>query len=188
MLCDNCKHNEATILIKEIHNGSAVSINLCAECARKKEQQGELGSLGFNLAEVLFDIGKLTKALKPGNPATPEMEVPREVADAVCPHCGWSAAKIRENEGRLGCPECYRTFAPLVEGAVERIQRGMVHMGKRPVADGSGGAVALRMELERLQRGLPELIRREEYEAAAVSRDRIAALRRELEAAEAERK
>ena len=66
MLCDNCKKNEATILIKEIHNGSSVSINLCAECARKKEQQGELGSLGFNLAEVLFDVGKLAKALKSG--------------------------------------------------------------------------------------------------------------------------
>ena len=186
MLCDNCKHNEATILIKEIHNGTAVSMNLCAECARKKEQQGELGSLGFNLAEVLFDIGKLTKALKPGGASAPEMEVPSEVADAICPHCGWSAQKIRENEGQLGCPECYRTFAPLVEGAVARIQRGLVHLGKRPSGGEAGGAVAMRLELEKLQRELKELIRREEYEAAAVNRDRIAALKRELEAGEAE--
>ncbi len=181
MLCDNCKRNEATIIIKEIHHGSAVSMNLCADCARKKEQQGELGSLGFNLAEVLFDIGKLTSALKPGASA-PEMEVPQEVAEAVCPHCGWTAEKLRANDGQLGCPECYRTFAPLVEGAVARIQRGLVHMGKRPAGDGAGGALALRVELERLQRELPELIKREEYEAAAVSRDRIAALKRELEA------
>lgn len=183
MLCDNCKKNEATILIKEIHNGSSVSINLCAECARKKEQQGELGSLGFNLAEVLFDVGKLAKALKSGKDAS-EPELPKEVAEAVCPHCGWTAAKIRENDGQMGCPECYGAFAPLVEGAVERVQKGLVHLGKRPSGDGTGGALALRMELEKLQRDLKELISREEYEAAAVARDRIAALKRELEAAD----
>lgn len=190
MLCDNCKRNEATIIIKEIHNGKAESINLCAECARLKEQQGELGSLGFNLAEVLFDLGKLTKALKPGA-KTPEVEVPSEVAQAVCPHCGWSAEELRKHSGRLGCPECYRTFAPLVEGAVARIQRGLVHLGKRPAGGGPGGAVAMRLELERLQRELNDLIKREEYEAAAVNRDRIAALKRELddaESAEKERK
>ena len=184
MLCDNCKRNEATILIKEIRNGKAESINLCAECARLKEQQGELGSFGFNLAEVLFDLGKLTKAFKPGA-KPPEVEVPREVAEAVCPHCGWSAEKLRQNDGQLGCPECYRTFAPLVEGAVARIQRGLVHLGKRPATGGQGGAVAMRLELERLQRELGDLIKREEYEAAAVTRDRIAVLKRELAAAEA---
>ena len=67
-----------------------------------------------------------------------------------------------------------------------RIQRGLVHLGKRPAGGGPGGAVAMRLELERLQRELGELIKREEYEAAAVNRDRIAALKRELEAAEAE--
>ena len=61
MLCDNCKKNEATILIREIRNGKAVSLNLCAECARKKEEAGELNSLGFNLAEMLFDFGKLAR-------------------------------------------------------------------------------------------------------------------------------
>ena len=185
MLCDNCKHNEATVLIKEIRNGKSTSINLCAECARLKEQQGELGALGFNLAEVLFDIGKFTKALKSGV-GKPEVEVPREVAEAICPACGWSAEKIRQHGGQLGCPECYRTFAPLVEGAVARIQRGLVHLGKRPVNGAAGGAVAMRLEMEKLQRELKELIRREEYEAAAVNRDRIAALKRELEAGEAE--
>ena len=184
MLCDNCKRNEATVLIKEIRNGKATSINLCAECARLKEQQGELGALGFNLAEVLFNLGKVTKAFKPGS-GKPELEVPSEVAEAVCPRCGWSAEKLRQHAGQLGCPECYRTFAPLVEGAVARIQRGLVHLGKRPSGVGAGGAVAMRLELERLQRELKELIKREEYEAAAVTRDRIAALKGELAAAAA---
>lgn len=184
MLCDNCKHNEATVIIKEIRNGKSTSINLCAECARLKEQQGELGALGFNLAEVLFDLGKLTNAFKSGS-KKPEFELPREVAEAVCPKCGWSAEKLRQHAGQLGCPECYRTFAPLVEGAVARIQRGLVHMGKRPSGGGAEGVVAMRLEVERLQRELKDLIKREEYEAAAVNRDRIAALQREIDAEEA---
>ena len=64
MLCDNCKKNEATIHIKEVHDGKVVASNLCADCAREKEEKGELGSLGFNLAEVLFNLGKLTESVQ----------------------------------------------------------------------------------------------------------------------------
>ena len=35
MLCDNCKKNEATIHIKEVHDGKVVASNLCADCARE---------------------------------------------------------------------------------------------------------------------------------------------------------
>ena len=38
MLCDNCKKNEATIHIKEVHDGKVVASNLCADCAREKEE------------------------------------------------------------------------------------------------------------------------------------------------------
>lgn len=73
MLCDNCKKNEATIHIKEVHDGKVVASNLCADCAREKEEKGELGSLGFNLAEVLFNLGKLTESVQAAqeDPAPP---------------------------------------------------------------------------------------------------------------------
>ncbi len=178
MLCDVCKKNEATIHIKEVHNGKVVASNLCGECAREKEAKGEFGTLGFNLAEVLFNLGKLSASM---GQADSQQEETRGEELPACPVCGWTVGKVRESGGRLGCPECYRTFEPMISEALGRFQRGTIHLGKRPKSAGQGCASTLRFELERRRRELEELIRREEYEEAAVCRDRINQLKKELE-------
>ncbi len=179
MLCDNCKKNEATIHIKEVHNGKVVASNLCTECAREKEEKGELGSLGFNLAEVLFNLGKLTESVQAARETPPE---PASDPGPACPGCGWTLERVRESGGRLGCPDCYRAFAPMIADALTRVQRGPVHLGKRPQSAGAGNRTALQFEIDKLRRELDGHIQREEYEEAAVCRDRIAQLKAELEA------
>lgn len=176
MLCDICKKNEATIHIKEIHNGKITTSNLCGECAKNKEEKGEFASIGFNLAEILFNLGKLQSQFQSkGNSAS-------DFAESItCPSCGWTLEQFRNNHGRLGCPECYQTFAPMISEALTGFQRGAVHLGKRPPNRGSVSTVALEFELKQQQRQLEEHVRREEYEAAAVCRDRISALKLELE-------
>ena len=96
MLCDNCKKNEATVHIKEFHNGQCETHHLCAECASKKEQQGDFGSLGFKLSEILFNPEKLEKFIH----EKPENAEPDSIA--VCPECSWTTAKIRESSGKVG--------------------------------------------------------------------------------------
>ena len=193
MLCEICHQNEATIHIKEVHDGKIVSHDFCAACAKRKEAQGELGVLGFNLAEVLFNLGKLSSP--PGGRtgkevpnAPPGSKTGREnagdngeeLADLPpCPACGWTAKLLCESS-RLGCPECYRAFAPLIARAVERFQRGEFHLGKRPGAAAAGKTARL-AEIAKLKRELARLVGREEYEAAAVCRDRINALRASLD-------
>ena len=179
MLCDNCKKNEATILIREIRNGKAVSLNLCAECARKKEEAGELNTLGFNLAEMLFDFGQAVKRQEK-SAAGGEVPIPEELAGAVCPHCGTALKEAAEAGGKFGCPECYTAFAGWIDAAAAKRQPGRVHIGKRPAGVDAGSVPARRLELERLREKLRGEIRREDYENAAVSRDRIAALEKEL--------
>ena len=187
MLCDTCKKNEATIHIKEIHAGQVVSVNLCADCARAKEEKGELGALGFNLAEVLFNIGKISEKIKNGSAApVPDQAGSEPETVPVCPVCGWTPEKMRAENGKLGCPECYHTFETMLSGVLSHIQRGSAHLGKRPAAAGTdGGVAAKRFELEKLQRELEESVRREEYENAAVCRDRINQLKAEIAAAAA---
>ena len=161
MLCDNCKKNEATIHFNYLHDGKITTSNLCGDCAKAKEEKGELGSLGFNLAEVLFNLGKLQASLQP------KVETRKENGSAlVCSSCGWTLEKLRNNSGRLGCPDCYRTFAPMIAEA----------------CCGSAGTAALEFELEQQKHELDEHVRREEYEAAAICRDRISQLKTELEA------
>ena len=178
MLCDNCKKNEATILIREIRNGKAVSLNLCAECARKKEEAGELNSLGFNLAEMLFDIGKLA-GRKEKAAAEPQVAVPESLVGAMCPHCG-TTAEDAIRSGVFGCPECYEAFAAWVDNKAAEHQSAAVHVGKRPAGVDAESVPARRLELEKLREQLRGEIRREDYESAARSRDRIAALEKEL--------
>ena len=175
MLCDNCKKREATIHIKEVRNGKCISTNLCAECAKEKELAGGLGAFGFNLAEVIFNVGN---ANKEGNS---QSQIPDEETNnkIVCQECGWSLEKMRRSGGKLGCQECYSVFGKWVKMAIDQVQRGEVHLGKRP-GKRKRSVSGIKLELDKLQLQLAKAVSAEEYEKAALFRDRINLLKKEL--------
>ena len=186
MLCQNCHQKEATIHVQQIVDGHIHSIHLCSECAAKKH--GEVPELGdFNLAEVLFDIaGKVAHAVKQPSDGQSEAAAPAESEEpaSTCPRCGRTAQQFRKT-GYLGCPECYRTFAPQISGMLKNLHRGERHLGKVPLSAGSQerkgrDSALLNREIERLRRELEEKIRQEAYEDAAVLRDRIQELSRKM--------
>ena len=174
MLCDICKKNEATIHYKEIVGGQQKSLNICAECAQKHEKETGLNFGAFNLAEMLCNLGKLAA----GEPQEEKSAPPAK--ELACPHCGRTVKELKESGGRLGCADCYRSFAPILDGVFSRVQRGKVHVGKRPSRKrGAGGAAATAAHLAALKKELAELVKVENYEKAAQVRDAI----RELEKA-----
>ena len=175
MLCDICKKREATIHIKEVKNGKCISTNLCPECAKEKELSGGLGAFGFNLAEVIFNVGKMNSEQKNTVPAEKKEKAP----SLSCPVCNWNLAKMRRSGGKLGCKECYKTFAKWVNMAMEQVQHNSVHVGKRP-GNTQKSRTALKLELDKLQLDLACAVSAEEYEKAACLRDRINALKAEL--------
>ena len=180
MLCDICKKNEATIHYKEIVGGQQKSLNVCAECAQKHEKATGLNFGAFNLAEMLYNLGKLAGKDPADAKAAPEHK------DLCCPHCGRTEKELKESGGRLGCADCYKSFAPILDGVFARVQRGKIHVGKRPklrrgAADGGTAAAA---RLAALRKELAELVKVENYEKAAQVRDAI----RELEMAAAPEK
>ena len=175
MLCDNCQKNEATIHIKRIVDGKIRAIHLCAECARAQEEQGNIGALGFNLAEVLFNIAGLRDVVPPEPQASDETDDNSGLDTTFCcPDCGWTMEKLRQSNGKLGCPECYRSFAVVIHDAFSRMQRGKIHMGKKPGDTRPFQTrAALQIEIAHCKKELTELVRKEEYERAAVCRDRL---------------
>lgn len=175
MLCDNCKKREATIHIKEVRDGKCISTNLCPECAKEKEMAGGLGAFGFNLAEVIFNVGKMNDDNKA--PETPAEDDKKH--KLICPVCGWSILKMRRSGGKVGCPECYRVFGKWVKMAIDQVQRGEVHLGKRP-GNSRRSAAGIKLEINKLQLQLAKAVSAEEYEKAALFRDRINLLKNEL--------
>ena len=178
MLCDKCKKNEATVHIKEFHNGKCTNINLCKECAQNAENSAVIPEIGFNLAEVIFNVGKLADKLSGSAPRSADKQ------QIVCPVCSWTTEKIRQHDGKLGCPTCYQTFEKLIKDAVSQVQHGVLHLGKRPGKKLDDSPAMKRSELESLKKELQTLISGEEYEAAAICRDRINLLKAELDALE----
>ena len=186
MLCQNCHKNEATIHIQQIVNGHIKSIHLCEECAAKKN--GGDDPEEFNLAEVLFDIaGKVANAAASSAQKKDADDDPDSGTepDVVCPKCGWTLSRFRKT-AYLGCPDCYKVFSVLVDGILKNMHRGVQHLGKIPLSAGrekckSHELLLLKREIDRLQGELEEKIRREEYESAAVLRDRIRELERKID-------
>lgn len=173
MLCDHCKKNEATIHIKEMHNNQWKSINLCAECAKIFESNAGIPSL--DITNMLLNITKAAKqktpAKKPQPPAAPVQESKEQLFH--CPVCNWSQEDIRKNNGKLGCPACYKTFSTILLQVLSDIQKGTVHTGKRLDNSEETDKTVYNYKLSTLEKLLAGHIANEEYEDAAKVRDAI---------------
>ncbi len=179
MICDICNINEATIHVQELKNGKKKTLNICPHCA-SEHSLAEKEINGFNLAEILYNIS--SQMIKngeegEGGPAilNPDF-VSDDVAHLKC-SCGWDTVKFRET-GRLGCPECYKTFAILLRDALKSMHKGTFHMGKQPgtIVDTNG---QIATKILSLQKELEVSVQKEDYEKAAELRDLINSLRSE---------
>ena len=156
MLCCICKEKEATVHLTQIAGDKMQKVDLCEDCAKTK---GVNDPTGFSLADLLLGLG-----------ASQEIEQAAGGAEVRCPSCGFSQADFKK-AGRLGCAECYRTFAEPLEGLLKTMHKGTRHVGKVPVALRQDRDTSDR--LKALQKKLAKAIEAENFEQAAVLRDEI---------------
>jgi len=131
-------------------------VDLCEECAKSK---GVNSTPDFSLADLLLGLG-----------ASHELEQAAGGAEVKCPRCGFTQADFKKS-GRLGCPECYLTFADGLEGLLKSMHKGTRHTGKVPEGLRRTRDASERLGL--LQRKLAEAIEEENFEQAAILRDEI---------------
>lgn len=172
MLCEKCKKNEATVHMTHYVSGKSVTKHLCDECFRKENENSPVENFGSSFAEILFNIKKFASTVKTAAEAA-------DTADSgpECPRCGLSLNKLRNSNGQLGCPECFQTFKVMIKDTIANIQSGTIHLGKRPPSKKAVTPALREAEISKLQEEIKKLIAAEDYEAAAVCRDRITALR-----------
>ena len=166
MLCGLCKQNKAKVHLTQITGDKMQKVDLCEECAKEK---GVTDPAGFSLADLLLGLG-----------ASQEMEEASGGADLSCPSCGFTQADFKKS-GRLGCSDCYQTFAEGLEALLKSMHKGTRHAGKIPV--GRRRTQDLRERLETLQNQLNKAVAAEDFERAAVLRDDIVKARQDLDAA-----
>ncbi|MBI1841874.1 MAG: UvrB/UvrC motif-containing protein [Verrucomicrobia bacterium] len=161
MICCYCKDKQATVHLTQIAGEKMQKVDLCEECAKKK---GVNEPTAFALADLLCGLG-----------ASTEME--QASGELRCPQCNFTQADFKK-AGRLGCAECYKTFADGLEGLLETMHKGTKHVGKVPYA--LQQTRELNDRLRQLQKKLDKAVADESFEIAAQLRDEIKQTREKL--------
>ena len=158
MQCSICKEKPATVHLTQIVGDKMQKLDLCEDCAKTK---GINDPTSFGLADLDLMLGL---------GASQQLEQAAGGVELKCPRCGFTQADFKKS-GRLGCPECYKTFADGLAGLLKTMHKGTRHTGKAPEALRATRENA--DKLKTLQTKLARAIKDENYEQAALLRDEI---------------
>ncbi|HOO25589.1 MAG TPA: UvrB/UvrC motif-containing protein [Clostridiales bacterium] len=163
MLCQNCERQEATTHITKVVNGETTATHLCSQCAANLGYGDFLSGFSLNLGGLFDSIGN-------------EKRKSGQIAQTRCPKCGSSFEDIAKS-GKIGCAECYNTFYEKLLPTLQRIHGRIRHSGK--VSEAACEENKKQSELEKLRCRLNAAVEEQNYEEAAVLRDKIRELEKE---------
>jgi len=158
MQCCICKEKPATVHLTQIVGEKMQKLDMCEDCAKAK---GLNDPTSFAMADLMLGLGASQEVAQAGG------------AELKCSRCSFSQADFKKT-GRLGCPECYQTFAEGLAGLLKTMHKGTQHVGKSPEALRQTREKADR--LKTLQKKLNKAVETEDFEQAAQLRDQIKAL------------
>lgn len=98
-------------------------------------------------------------------------------ADLVCPKCSTHESDFLET-GYLGCPYCYKVFATSVVKYAQDIHGKREHVGKMPLNQFNRKNKSL--QLQQLLKQKEEAIASENFELAAILKEKIEKLMGEI--------
>lgn len=154
-ICQLCRQRPATVHYTRIINGQKAEMVVCEACARENN-------------DIQISFHKLLSSIM-------GMEVPKEVPNEPvpvlkCASCGMTAEEFNKT-GLLGCTECYTTFGDMMQTLIKRIHGNAKHHGKIPVK--MAAKLQPARNLMAMKQELQKCIQEENYEQAAILRDKI---------------
>lgn len=161
--CEICKLRESQVEIAIYLNDKLIQLHVCNECAsdcRLDFEALEKGTVPDFIEQCLELDGKRQRG---------------ELDDLTCPECGLTANDFEETN-QLGCSTCYSALRDLLD--VRIAEAGDCAARRPPTQPSKTGE-----SIVGLQRKLRDAVNREEYEDAAMLRDRITALHTQQEKA-----
>ena len=167
MLCDHCHKNEATIHMTNIINNQKTEQHLCSACATELQQAGKLSPYSSFMNDM-WDNNFFT------NDFFKNMVYPDNLLKAHqskrCPQCGITYDEFNR-VGKFGCGQCYETFNSEINPLLERIQGSSEYEGTIPSR--GTNVFKAKYEVKQVRRQLDTAIQAENFEEAAILRDKI---------------
>ena len=155
MICDICGVRDAMVMVQQVSNNVRKEVHLCLQCAAQRGLSTHNGKLEMSLAGLFDSISNARRNQR------------------HCPVCGTSSGELTKNQ-RLGCPECYNIFAEQLRHILEEKGVAGTYTGSMPQRLANFKSVLVdRMQLKVK---LEQSVAQEEYEKAAMYRDRLKAL------------
>lgn len=162
MNCEICGSNDVVVHIKQQIGNDTVQLHLCEKCANIKGIDIKQESSDLSISQLLTGLIDVKNEKK------------KNLTKKKCPRCGNSYTGLKKT-GKLGCHECYMVFNKYIRSYLHRMYGKVRHNGKYP----------LRMHVYRnfvidiqdLKNKLKNAIVQEDYETAAILRDKIKNLR-----------
>ncbi|MCA1037674.1 MULTISPECIES: UvrB/UvrC motif-containing protein [Bacillus] len=175
MICQECNQRPATLHFTKSINGGKTEFHLCEVCAKEKGEMFMINNQasGFSLNSLLAGLLNIEPGLQqPKKEQRPQEQV------LQCSKCQMTFKQFIKI-GRFGCAHCYSEFRGQLDPILKRLHSGnWSHRGKIPAR--AGGSIQLRRKIEDMKKELKELILQEEFEKAAVRRDEIRSLEKQL--------
>lgn len=172
MQCERCSKKEATVHLTEIIKGVKSEVHLCEACAKEIGLNSKLSNFSLAVPDFLSFL----------NDEIQDARTSAGKKEQVCKRCGTRLRSVRK-ERRVGCALCYSYFRDSLSDLIG--VSPLEHKGRVPenridistVAGHEAVSAGADAEVSTLKSQLDEAVHNEEYEQAAVLRDKI----RELE-------
>lgn len=175
MLCEKCKIRKADVRYTEIGGNTIKEHHYCIPCAK------DMDFVLYNILEGDFPLAKLLSGFL-SDAITDQQNQSNEI---VCPECGTTYEQFVA-DSRFGCKDCYSVFGILIEDNIKQLQGSDIHKGKKPKILPESRTIHISPtdveqdkeedDIITLQRLMKMAVEEEEYEKAAMYRDKIKAL------------
>ncbi len=171
MKCQNCGKNEANVRYTQVINGDKEELFLCERCANKMKLDMNF-NFGFDDIFSSFFV-------------EPALIKPLDISEGlVCDSCGMKYDEFAKN-GMLGCENCYRVFSRKLDNVLKKLHGNNRHIEEldRPqpiVKESKSKKKTKNEEIAELKEKLNNCIKSEDYEQAAILRDKIKKLEKSL--------
>ena len=159
MKCNHCD-NQATVHLTQILNGQMHKMDLCESCAQAK---GVTNPENLSISNLMDKV---------------DMDTDNSGTAMVCESCGTTHQEFKKG-GRLGCEACYHVFRPVLDPLLDGMHAGTKHLGKIP--SGSASRVKFERSVDTLKTELKDAVEGEDYEKAALIRDKLKELESKAE-------